>query len=132
TLRDHNTFDLPMPLTNAASPRSIPFGPDMKKDPTSASSDERILSVSGTPIGQVNFDLADGIFGRMTYVGTQLEFQLAEGVKLQNLNRYTDGYRSIDYAFNALPTPWQTIANNDAARDTAQFAAARDAAGNYQ
>jgi iron complex outermembrane recepter protein len=131
-LDDHNTFDLPMPLTNAASPRSIPFGPDMKKDSTSASADERILSISGTPIGQVNFDLADGIYGRMHYFGTQLDYQVADGIKLQNLNRYTSGFRSIDYAFNALPTAWQTIANNDGGRDATQFAAARDASGNYQ
>jgi outer membrane receptor protein involved in Fe transport len=130
-LNDRNTFDLPMPLTGGGSPRSIPFGPDWKKDPTSNSADERILTVSGTPIGQVNDDLADGIHVDLKYIGTELEYQLAEGLKLQNRNRYSDGFRSIDYLFNSLPFPWQTVANNAARRDTAQFAAGLSG-GNYR
>jgi outer membrane receptor protein involved in Fe transport len=122
-LNDHNSFDLPMPLTGGGSPRSLPFGPDWKKDPTSNSSDTRILSISGTPIGQVNYDLADGITVDLQYIGTELEYTLTEGIKVQNRNRYSDGFRSIDYMFNSLPFPWQTVANNAANRDAAQFAA---------
>ena len=40
---DHNVFDLPMPLTGGKNFRSVPFGPDLKKDPTSATADQRIL-----------------------------------------------------------------------------------------
>jgi outer membrane receptor protein involved in Fe transport len=130
-LNDHNSFDLPMPLTGGGSPRSLPFGPDWKKDPTSNSADERILSIPGTPIGPVNYDLADGITVDLRYVGTELEYQLADGIKIQNRNRYSDGFRSIDYIFNSLPFPWQTVANNAANRDAAQFAAGL-AGGNYR
>jgi iron complex outermembrane recepter protein len=130
-LNDHNSFDLPMPLTGGGSPRSLPFGPNWKKDPTSNSTDTRILSISGTPIGQVNYDLADGITVDLQYFGTELEYELADGIKMQNRNRYSDGFRSIDYMFNSLPFPWQTVANNAANRDATQFAAGLSG-GNYR
>lgn len=120
---DHNVFDLPMPLTGGANFRSVPFGPDMKSDPTSATADQRIVSVLGTPVGTVSYDLADGIFSRMNYLGTEIQYQLFDGVKLENRNRYSDGYRSIDYLFNGVPATWQAIANAAAGRDAAQFAA---------
>lgn len=129
-LEDRNSFDLPMPLTGGGSPRSLPFGPDWKKDPTSNSADARILAISGTPIGNVRYDLADGITVDLKYIGTELEYQLADGIKLQNRNRYSDGFRSIDYAFNSLPFPWQTVANNAARREPAPFAAGLSG-GNY-
>ena len=130
-LNDHSSFDLPMPLTGGGDPRSLPFGPDWKKDPTSNSSDVRFLSIPGTPIGQVNYDLADGITVDLLYVGTELEYELADGIKVQNRNRYSDGFRSIDYIFNSLPFPWQTVTNNAANRDAAQFAAGLSG-GNYR
>ena len=120
---DHNVFDLPMPMTGGANFRSIPFGPDIKSDPTSATADQRVLAVSGTPVGQVNYDLASGIYSQMNYIGTEVRYQLADGIVLENRNRYSDGFRSIDYAFNGVPTVWQTIVNAAANRDAAQFAA---------
>jgi outer membrane cobalamin receptor len=127
---DHNVFDLPMPLTGGANFRSVPFGPDMKSDPTSATADQRIVSVLGTPVGNVQYDLADGIYSQMDYVGTEVQYQLFDGVKLENRNRYSDGYRSIDYIFNGVPATWQAIANAAAGRDAAQFAAGLSG-GNY-
>ena len=120
---DHNVFDLPMPLTGGSNFRSLPFGPDIKRDPTSASADQRIFTVAGTPVGTVSYDMADGIYSQMDYLGTEIQYQLFDGVKLENRNRYSDGYRSIDYAFNGVPAAWQTIANAAAGRDAAQFAA---------
>lgn len=127
---DHNVFDLPMPLTGGSNFRSVPFGPDMKKDPTSATADQRLLAVPNTPVGAVNLDLADGIYSRMNYIGTEVQYELADGLKLENRNRYSDGFRSIDYLFNGVATPWQGIANAGAARDAAQFAAGLSG-GNY-
>ncbi len=127
---DHNVFDLPMPMTGGSNFRSIPSGPNIKRDATSASADQRILAVSGTPVGRVRYDLADGIYSQMDYVGTEVRYQLADGIVLENRNRYSDGFRSIDYAFNGVPTVWQTIANVAAGRDAAQFAAGLSG-GNY-
>lgn len=127
---DRNVFDLPMPMTGGANFRSIPFGPDIKRDPTSSSADQRIFSVTGTPVGTVNYDMADGIYSQMNYIGTEVRYQLADGIFLENRNRYSDGFRSIDYAFNGVPTVWQSIANAAAGRDAAQFAAGLSG-GNY-
>ena len=127
---DHNVFDLPMPLTGGSNFRSVPFGPNIKRDPTSATADQRIVSVAGTPYGSVNYDLADGIFSRMNYFGTEIQYQLMDGVKVENRNRYSDGFRSIDYIFNGVPATWQAIANASASRDAAQFAAGLSG-GNY-
>jgi outer membrane receptor protein involved in Fe transport len=95
----------------------------MKRDATSASLDQRILSISGTPLGNVTFDLADGIYSQMNYFGTEMQYQLTDAIKVENRNRYSDGFRSIDYAFNGVPTAWQSIANAAAGRDATQFAA---------
>ncbi len=127
---DHNIFDLPMPLTGGANFRSVPFGPNLKSDSTSATADQRILAVAGTPMGSVNFDLADGIYSQMNYFGTEVQYQLADNLRLENRNRYSDGYRSIDYIFNGVAATWQAIANAAAGRDAAQFAAGLNN-GNY-
>jgi len=127
---DHNVFDLPMPLTGGANFRSIPGGPNIKKDPTSASADQRILSVLNTPVGHINYDMADGIYSQVNYLGTEVQYELADGIKVENRNRFSDGFRSIDYAFNGVATPWQSIANAAAGRDAAQFAAGLSG-GNY-
>ena len=127
---DHNVFDLPMPLTGGKNFRSVPFGPNIKRDPTSATADQRIVSVAGTPVGPVMYDLADGIYSRVNYLGTEIQYQLMEGVKLENRNRYSDGFRSIDYIFNGVPATWQAVANAAASRDAAQFAAGLSG-GNY-
>ena len=120
---DHNVFDLPMPMTGGADFHSVPFGPDIQKDPTSATADQRIVSVVGSPVGHVQYDLADGIYSQMNYIGTEFQYQIFDNVKLENRNRYSDGYRSIDYIFNGVAASWQTIANAAASRDPAQFAA---------
>ncbi len=127
---DHNVFDLPMPMTGGANFRSVPFGPNIKRDPTSATADQRIVSVAGTPVGPVVYDLADGIYSRVNYLGTEIKYQLIDGVRVENRNRYSDGFRSIDYIFNGVPATWQAIANAAASRDAAQFTAGLSG-GNY-
>ena len=127
---EHNLFDLPMALTGGSNFRSIPLGPNHKKDATSASADQRIVSVLNTPVGNVQYDLADGIYTRVNFFGTEAQFQLTDHIKLENRNRFSDGFRSIDYPFNGVPTVWQTIANAAAGRDAAQFAAGLSG-GNY-
>ncbi len=127
---DRNVFDLPMPMTGGSNFRGIAFGPNIRRDPTSATADQRYLTVSGTPVGQVTMDLADGIYTDLTYFGTELQYRLTDSLRLESRNRYSDGYRSIDYAFNGVTASWQAIANAAAARDTAQFAAGLSG-GNY-
>lgn len=127
---DRNLFELPMPLTGGAKFRSVPFGPSLKHGTTSASADQRIFAVQGTPVGDVSFDLADGIYSQMDYLGTEIQYQLADGIKVENRNRYSDGFRSIDYIFNGVSVPWQNVANAAAGRDPAQFAAGLSG-GNY-
>lgn len=127
---DRNVWDLPMPMTGGANFRSIPFGPDLRRDPTSASADQRRFSLLNTPVGHVNYDLADGIHSQINYIGTEVQYEMADGIKLENRNRYSDGSSAINYAFNGLPTPWQAIANAAARRDAAQFAAGLSG-GNY-
>jgi len=127
---ENNSFDVPMPMTGGSNFRSIPFGPDFRRDSTSATADQRYLTVSGTPVGQVTFDLADGIHTRLTYVGTELQYKLSDALRLETRNRYSDGFRSIDYVFNGVAASWQAIANAAAARDATQFAAGLSG-GNY-
>jgi iron complex outermembrane receptor protein len=127
---DRNVFDLPMPMTGGSNFRNLAFGPDIRSDSTSASADQRYLTVSGTPVGQVTFDLADGIYTDLTYFGTELNYKLSDSLRLESRNRYSDGYRSIDYAFNGVPASWQAVANAAASRDAAQFAAGLSG-GNY-
>jgi outer membrane receptor protein involved in Fe transport len=127
---DHNIFDLPMPMTGGANFRSVPYGPNIARDSTSATADQKILTVSGTPVGQVNFDLADGITSQMNYFGTEAQIKLNDSVRVENRNRYSDGYRSIDYVFNGVAASWQAIANAAASRSAAQFAAGLSG-GNY-
>lgn len=127
---DRNVFDLPMPMTGGSSFRNVAFGPDIRRDPTSATADQRYLTVSGTPVGQVTMDLADGIYTDLKYFGAELQYKLSDGLRLEARNRYSDGYRSIDYVFNGVAASWQAIANAAASRDAAQFAAGLSG-GNY-
>lgn len=127
---DHNIFDLPMPMTGGSNFRSLPFGADIRRDPTSASADQRYLTVSNTPVGQVTLDLADGIYTDLKYFGTELNYKLTDSLRLEARNRYSDGFRSIDYVFNGVAASWQAIANAAAARDAVQFAAGLSG-GNY-
>lgn len=127
---ERNVFDLPMPMTGGANFRSIPFGPDIRRDATSASADQRFLTVSNTPVGKVQFDLADGIYTDLTYFGTEIQYKLTDSLRLEGRNRYSDGFRSIDYIFNGVAATWQAIANAAASRDATQFAAGLSG-GNY-
>ncbi|HEY0947021.1 MAG TPA: TonB-dependent receptor [Opitutaceae bacterium] len=133
-LDDRTAFELPIPLANPQDPQTIPGGPDIH-DGAAASRDIRYFTFSGTPDGNVSWDLADGIQVELAYIGTELDYELAEGLRVVNRNRYT----AVDKAWNANPlgnaTPLQTIANSLATSANAdgQFAAALDpATGNYR
>ena len=131
-LDDHNIFDVPLPMQNAYNPTSIPFGPNIRTDPTTSSEDDRRVILGSSPAGPINWDNANGVHSKMAYIGAELDYQLSDSLKLQNKFRYTSIDRSIDYYLNGVATPWQTLANTQAKKDATQFAAAKDASGNYQ
>ena len=78
----------------------------------------------------MQFDLADGIYTDLTYFGTEIQYKLTDSLRLEGRNRYSDGFRSIDYIFNGVAATWQAIANAAASRDATQFAAGLSG-GNY-
>jgi len=130
-LDDHNIFDVPMPMQNASHPQNIPFGPDIQTGSTADSEDDRRVLIQNSPVGPIDYDAADGVHSSMAYIGTEFNYDVAPGLKLVDLARYTSINREINYYLNNAATPWQTLANSSAAKDKTQFAAARDASGNY-
>ena len=130
-LDDHNIFDVPMPMQNASSPQSIPFGPNLRDGATASSQDDRRIGLSSSPVGPFEYDNANGVHSVVSYIGAEFGYDIMSGLKLLDRVRYTSINRSIDYYLNGVATPWQTLANSDAARSTAQFAPALGANGNY-
>ena len=133
-LDDRTAFQLPIPLANPRNPQTIPGGPDIN-DGASSSADIRYFSFSDTPLGNIDWDLADGIQVSLGYIGTEFDYELADGIHLTNRNRFT----SVDKGWNANPpgsaTSLQAIANGIATSGNAgdQFAGAFDATtGNYR
>ncbi|PTY03655.1 hypothetical protein DB347_20700 [Opitutaceae bacterium EW11] len=133
-LDDHTILYLPIPLTGSPDdPRTIPGGPDIHTG-ASASQDIRYTRFpSGTHLDDI--DLADGIRARLGYVGTELVLKPAEGLRIENRNRFTQ----FVHGWNANPPgsvqSFQTIANTLATGPNTtpgQFAAALGTDGNYR
>ena len=130
---DHPAFQLPFPLRNAlpvalggvVHTGTIPGGPD-KNTGAITSPDIRRLSFPSTPAGPINIDLADGESADFSYVGTDLECQLADGLRLKSLNRYSSGqHLEVRNPFST-PDTVQNIVNGLAGNSRAggAFAAA--------
>ena len=130
-LDDYNIFDVPMPLQNASSPQSIPYGPSIKDGSTADSADDRRVIIPNSPLGSLDYDAANGVHSRLGYIGAELSYDLSPSLKFSDKFRYTSIYREINYYLNNAATPWQTLANASAAKDKAQFAAALGSNGNY-
>lgn len=98
---EHNTFLLPIPLTDPGNPRSIPG--------LSASSgtmiglDNAVQTVLTSPATgrstQVN-DLTDGVDTDSTSIGYDFEKELFDGVVLRSKGRYTDFENRFNAVFN--------------------------------
>jgi iron complex outermembrane receptor protein len=137
---DHPAFELPFPLQNRL-PRTlggtvqmdtIPGGPD-KRDGAITSPDIRRLSFPNSPAGPIEVDLADGESADYYYAGTELEYQIADGLKLKALNRYSDGtHLEVRNPFST-PATLQSIVNGLATKSNSAgaFAAALNPSGNY-
>jgi iron complex outermembrane receptor protein len=130
---DHPGFLLPFPLQNtlpvalnsAVGVHSIAGGPDLKTGAI-GSPDIRLLSFPSTPSGPLNIDLADGESATYYSVGTDLDYELADGLKLKALNRYTAGtHLEVRNPFATVDT-LQNIVNGLATRanSAGSFAAA--------
>ena len=130
-LDDYNIFDVPMPLQNANSPQSIPFGPSIKDGSTADSADNRRIFIPNSPVGPVDYDAANGVHSRVGYAGAELNYDITSSLKFTDMFRYTSIYREINYYLNNAATPWQTLANGSASKDKTQFAAALETSGNY-
>jgi iron complex outermembrane receptor protein len=95
---DHPGFQLPFPLQNVlpvalnseVGVKTISGGPDLKSGAIS-STDIRQLNFPSTPSGPLAIDLADGESATYYSVGSDVDYTLADGLKLKALNRYTDG-----------------------------------------
>lgn len=133
-LDDRNLFTVPIPLLyNGGSPRSIPGGPDIRES-TNASPDMARVFLGNTPAGTLDFDLRDGVHITTAYAGTEIGYQLTDGLRLENRNRYTDVKRPFIAIFpSTIATPLQSFANQFATSANAggQFAAALLPNGNY-
>ncbi len=123
-LDDHNIFDVPMPMQNASNPQSIPFGPNIRTDPTASSQDARRIGLQSSPVGPFSYDNANGVHSSVSYVGAEFSYEIVDGLRFMDRFRYTTINRSIDYYLNGVATPWQTLANSAANRSAAQFAPA--------
>src|SRR4051812_3259403 len=120
---DHPGFLLPFPLRNTlpvalnsnVKVTSIPGGPDLKTGAI-ASPDIRVLSFPNTPSGPLTIDLADGESATYYSVGADIDYELADGLKLKALNRYTAGtHLEVRNPFATVDT-LQNIVNGLATR----------------
>ena len=129
---ERTKFYVDTPFANPSNPQTIPGGPDLRYGDIESPDLRRGVSLDNTPDGPQHPDLADGNQPRMHYIGTDLDVQLADGLRLKNLNRFTH----VNFTYNILltaadPIPMQTMANNIAAGAGGQFAAALGSSGNY-
>jgi len=132
-MNDNPAFELPFPLRNPSTvslgstiqPSTIPGGPDLNTGAIT-SPDIRRLAFPNSPAGPINIDLANGESADYSYLGTDTEYELADGLKLKSLNRYTSGtHLEVRDPF-ATPDTLQNIVNGLAtnARAAGAFAAA--------
>lgn len=109
---DRAIFYLPQPLTGStANPRTIPGGPSISNGTTGASAFGRFIHLPGTPLGDVNLDLADGQQDKTTYFGGKLNYELGHGWAVTDQARFTN-----------LHTPFNAIINVGNARSLTTIA----------
>lgn len=120
---DHPGFQLPFPLRNslpvalnsAVKVGTIPGGPAIKTGAI-GSPDIRVLSFPNTPSGPLTIDLAEGESATYYSVGTDIDYEIADGLKLKALNRYTAGtHLEVRNPFTTVDT-LQNIVNGLATR----------------
>ncbi len=94
---DHNTFLLPTPFQNPASPQAVPgfngnYGTMISLD--------NAIQQGHTSNGLRDNDATDGIHTKATAIGYAFDKQLMDGVTLRSKGRYTD----FNNQFNAIFT----------------------------
>lgn len=98
---DHNTFYLPIPLTDPTSPKSIPGFSATKG--TMVSRDNAVQTVLTSPAtgrsAQVN-DLTDGVATRSISIGYHFDKELWDNVTFSTKGRYTDFKNDFNGVFN--------------------------------
>ncbi len=131
---DRTASYFPLPLTGSISdPQTIPGGPDINSGATT-SSDMRHLTLPNSPMGPINWDLANGSWNKMHRADAELELRLTDSLKVQNRTRFTSVDRSSTLHAFGTTTTLQSIANSLAASNVvpaSTWAAARLADGNY-
>ncbi len=63
---------------------------DIRDGTTGNSAGARLLSLSNTPSGDINLDVADGNYADVTYIGNTTELELNDNWLFRNQIRYTD------------------------------------------
>jgi iron complex outermembrane receptor protein len=140
-MNDHPAFEMPFPLQNRlpvainseVGVTTIPGGPDMNSAAVT-SVDTRFFSFPGSPAGPINIDMAQGEGAEYRHIGTDVEYELADGLKFKSLNRYTTGTHQENRIAFATADTLQNIANSlgGNARASGAFANAKNATtGNY-
>lgn len=133
-LDDHTEFLLPFPLQGTSSdPQTIPGGPSIKTG-ASQSSDIRYFSLPDSPAGPDNFDLANGIQVDLSYIGSEFEYDLADGLKIENRNRFATVNKSWNSNPFGVPATLQSLVNTLATGGNAPagtYASALMGNGNY-
>ena len=133
---DRAIFYLPQPLTGSTvNPRTIPGGMSIHNGTTGASANARFLQLPGTPMGDINWDIADGQRDKTLYFGTKIDYKFGGGWSVSNQSRYTDLYTPFNAIINVgNARSLTTIAGEIYARDPARFAGAAGAGGalNFQ
>lgn len=88
---DKSFFFIPQPLTGTTTnAQTIPGGMDIRDGTTGNSAGARLLSLSNTPSGDINLDVADGNYADVTYIGNTTELELNDNWLFRNQIRYTD------------------------------------------
>ena len=128
---DTNVFYLPIPLADPRDPnRSLdPFLDNLEGTLNTPELEDVVLRYSDENgnVVQENRDLSDGRKIEYTNVGLDVDWELREGLRIENRFRYTDGDLDFDalystknprdaeqYAANALPAAQAAFANAQA------------------
>ncbi|PTY07934.1 hypothetical protein DB347_06850 [Opitutaceae bacterium EW11] len=128
-VQDYTANITAIPLQNAKDPQAIPGGFPMGAGIID-SADLRYTELPNTPMGPLSFDTGKSGPKLATITGT-LEYNLAEGWKLQERLKYTNlVYNSSTMLTSSVATPIQTLVNQIGAAGGAQYAAAKSGA-NY-
>jgi iron complex outermembrane recepter protein len=88
---DKTFFFIPQPLTGTTkNAKTIIGGMDIRDGTTGNSAAARLFSLTNTPSGDINLDVADGNYANVTYIGNTTEIDLNTHWTIKNQIRFTD------------------------------------------